>query len=100
MDLAIAGPVILEQGLAANPGGAVLQPSGRYCSSAIARAFEPFDDPAFLFELKYDGFRGIADTIRGRMLSKGKNRMNRFEGLLQILPEGCVFDGEIVAPDQ
>jgi ATP-dependent DNA ligase len=38
---------------------------------------EPFDDPAWLFELKYDGFRGIADTIRGRMLSKNKNRLRR-----------------------
>jgi hypothetical protein len=25
---------------------------------------ERFDDPAWLFELKYDGFRGITDTIR------------------------------------
>jgi bifunctional non-homologous end joining protein LigD len=44
----------------------------------IARK-EPFDGPAWLFELKYDGFRGIADTIRGRMLSKNTNRMRRFE---------------------
>ncbi len=29
------------------------------------------------------------------MLSKTKNRMKRFEGLLQTLPEGCVFDGEM-----
>jgi hypothetical protein len=47
---------------------------------------EPFDDPAWLFELKYDGFRGIADTIRGRMLSKSKNRMTRFESLLRPCP--------------
>jgi ATP-dependent DNA ligase len=26
---------------------------------------EPFDNPAWLFELKLDGFRGIADTIAG-----------------------------------
>jgi hypothetical protein len=26
---------------------------------------EPFDDPAWLFDLKLDGFRGIADTIDG-----------------------------------
>jgi hypothetical protein len=50
---------------------------------------EPFDDPAWLFELKYDGFRGIADTIRGRMLSKNKNRLKSFERLLCRLPEGC-----------
>ena len=61
---------------------------------------EPFDDPAWLFELKYDGFRGIADTIRGRMLSKNKNRLRRFERLLDRLPVGCVFDGEIVAFDE
>ena len=36
---------------------------------------EPFDDPAWLFDLKLDGFRGIADTISGRMLSKNSNRM-------------------------
>jgi hypothetical protein len=46
---------------------------------------EPFDDPASLFELKFDGFRGIADTIAGRMLSKNKNRMRRFEKLLRGL---------------
>jgi bifunctional non-homologous end joining protein LigD len=61
---------------------------------------EPFDDPAWLFELKYDGFRGIADTIRGRMLSKNKNRLRRFERLLETLPQGCVFDGEIVVLDE
>jgi hypothetical protein len=30
---------------------------------------EPFDDPAWLFDLKLDGFRGIADTVERRMLS-------------------------------
>jgi ATP-dependent DNA ligase len=24
---------------------------------------EPFDDPAWLFEFKLDGFRGLADTV-------------------------------------
>jgi ATP-dependent DNA ligase len=33
---------------------------------------EPFDDPAWLFELKLDGFRGLTDTVQGRMLSKNK----------------------------
>src|SRR6266498_1991725 len=60
---------------------------------------EPFDDPAYLFELKLDGFRGRADTINGRMLSKNGNRMRRFETLLDALPPGYVFDGEIVALD-
>jgi bifunctional non-homologous end joining protein LigD len=60
---------------------------------------EPFDDPAWLFDLKLDGFRGLADTIRGRILSKNGNRLKRFEGLLDGLPDGYVFDGEIVALD-
>jgi hypothetical protein len=47
---------------------------------------EPFDDPAYLFELKLDGFRGVADTVNGRMLSKNGNRMKRFERLLNALP--------------
>jgi bifunctional non-homologous end joining protein LigD len=61
---------------------------------------EPFDDPAWLFELKYDGFRGIADTIRYRMLSKNLKRLQWFEPLLDTLPAGYVFDGEIVALDE
>jgi bifunctional non-homologous end joining protein LigD len=60
---------------------------------------EPFDDTAYLFELKLDGFRGLADTIQGRMLSKNGNRLKRFETLLGALPPGYVFDGEIVALD-
>jgi hypothetical protein len=31
---------------------------------------EAFDDPAWLFDLKLDGFRGLADTIAARMISK------------------------------
>jgi hypothetical protein len=41
---------------------------------------EPFDDPAFLFDLKLDSYRGVADTIQRRMLSKNGNRLKRFEG--------------------
>jgi len=60
---------------------------------------DPFDDPGYL-ELKYDGFLGLTDTLNGRMLSKNKNRMKKFEPLLDILPEGYVFDGEIVCLDE
>jgi len=58
-----------------------------------------FDDPEWLFELKWDGFRGIADTINGRMLSKNRNHLKRFDALLRELPSGCIFDGEIVVLD-
>ena len=61
---------------------------------------DAFDDPAFLFELKYDGFRAVADTLNHRMLSKSTDRMGRFEWLLYGLPDGFIFDGEIVALDE
>jgi len=64
------------------------------------RRKDPFDDPSWLFELKLDGFRGIADTIQGRMLSKNLNPLRRFQHLLDALPPGYVFDGEIVALDR
>jgi len=60
---------------------------------------EPFDDDSFLFEIKLDGFRAIADTIAGRFISKNGNALKRFASLLDTLPEGCVFDGELVALD-
>jgi bifunctional non-homologous end joining protein LigD len=60
---------------------------------------DPFDDPAWLFDLKFDGFLGIADTVERRMLSKNGYRLTRFERLLDALPVGCVFDGEIVPLD-
>jgi bifunctional non-homologous end joining protein LigD len=60
---------------------------------------EPFDDPGWAFELKLDGFRGLADTINCRMVSKNGKRLQRFEPLLNALPLGYVFDGEIVALD-
>jgi bifunctional non-homologous end joining protein LigD len=49
--------------------------------------------------MKFDGFRAIADTVNGRMLSKRGNRMHRFEVLLGSLPADCILDGEIVALD-
>ena len=58
---------------------------------------EPFDGPEWTFELNFNGFRAIADTVNGRMLSKRGNRMHRFEALLGLFPADCVLDGEIVA---
>src|SRR5579864_1897339 len=61
---------------------------------------EAFDGPEWTFELKFDGFRAIADTVNGRILSKRGNRMHRFDALLQWLPADCVLDGEVVALDE
>jgi hypothetical protein len=50
---------------------------------------EPFDDPAWLFEPKFDAFRG-------RLTSRNGNRMQRFEGVLDRLPKGhCCLQHEM-----
>ena len=60
---------------------------------------EPFDHSHWLFELKFDGFRAAADTVRGRLISRNGDRLRRYEGVLDLLPKGCVFDGEFVVLD-
>ena len=61
---------------------------------------DPIDDPGWAAELKLDGFRGLADTFHGRMLSKNLYPLNRFYHLTTRLPPGSVFDGEICALDR
>ena len=65
----------------------------------VARA-EPFDHPDWVFEVKFDGFRAAADTVRGRLISRNGNSMQRFERVLDRLPQGHVFDGELVVLDE
>jgi len=38
---------------------------------------EPFDHPDWQFEAKFDGFRAAADTVRGQLISRNGNRMER-----------------------
>jgi bifunctional non-homologous end joining protein LigD len=44
---------------------------------------EPFDDPDWLFEFKYDGFRGLyyIGQGRGRFISRNGIVMKRFKAL-------------------
>jgi bifunctional non-homologous end joining protein LigD len=60
---------------------------------------EPFDHADWVFEAKFDGFRAAADIVRGRLISRNGNRMHRFERVLDLLPRGHVFDGELVELD-
>jgi len=60
---------------------------------------EPFDHPDWVFEAKFDGFGAAADTVRGRLISRNGHRLQRFEEVLDLLPKGHVFDGELVALD-
>lgn len=44
---------------------------------------DPFDDPDWLFDFKYDGFRAICylNQRRNRLISRNNNVMTRFEAL-------------------
>lgn len=65
---------------------------------------EPFDDPDWIYELKWDGYRMIAE-IRGgniQLLSRKGNTFTRFSQLCTSLSKlgcSCILDGEVVVVD-
>ena len=68
---------------------------------------EPFDDPEWVFDFKYDGFRGLCYLEQGRcrLISRNGNVLSRFEalgeqmaGMLEI--DEAIIDGEVVAVDE
>ena len=68
---------------------------------------DPFDDPDWLFDLKYDGFRGLfhLQRGRGRFISRNSSTLSRFEALGdQVATEldvtDAVLDGEVIAADE
>lgn len=67
----------------------------------------PFDDPDFIFELKWDGFRSLAFVESGhtRLLSRNGHRFASFAALEQSISSGlldttAVIDGEICSLDK
>src|SRR5690242_11402959 len=68
---------------------------------------QPFDGPEWLFEPKYDGFRGLLD-LSGRVChcrSKRGSMLRRFEQLCywvreELTERDVILDGEVVALDQ
>jgi ATP-dependent DNA ligase len=71
----------------------------------IARK-EPFDDPDWLFELKYDGIRALLylEKGSGSFLSRNGNTLTRFDALAravaaEIEVTETIFDGEVIAAD-
>lgn len=66
----------------------------------LARIGRPFDDPAWLFEIKWDGTRALAFVEGGeyRLLNRKRNDAKpRYPELAELasLPDGTVLDGEI-----
>jgi ATP-dependent DNA ligase len=49
----------------------------------LERLRTPFDSPEWLYEIKYDGFRGLAylKAGQGTLVSRNGNVMSRFAGL-------------------
>jgi bifunctional non-homologous end joining protein LigD len=68
---------------------------------------QPFDGPEWLFEPKYDGFRGML-YLTGRAChfrSKRGNVLRRFEQLCywvrdELVERDVILDGEVIALDQ
>jgi bifunctional non-homologous end joining protein LigD len=67
---------------------------------------DPFSRPAWIFEIKWDGFRTVAEvgTTGIRLYSRNQNSFNkRFEEVvtsLKQLKHEVVLDGEVVALDE
>jgi len=71
------------------------------------RRSDPFDDPDFLFEPKYDGFRALAYLTRDACVlrSRNDNHLAQFDDLAtairaEVQVPDAIFDGEIVSLDQ
>jgi len=68
---------------------------------------EPFDDPAWLFEIKWDGYRAVAFVAKGkvRLVSRNQNDLTAQYPEMQnraaaINGETAILDGEIAALDE
>lgn len=70
-------------------------------------ADKPFDDPAWLYEIKWDGYRAIAyvDDAKTRLFSRSGNDMTEDYPELQpisslVHAKSAILDGEICALDE
>ena len=68
---------------------------------------EPFDDPEWLFDFKYDGFRAVCylEQGRSRLISRNGNLMSRFAGLGEKIAasldvDDAILDGQVIAADE
>jgi len=67
---------------------------------------QPFDDPGWLFDFKYDGFRALCylENSRCRLVSRNGNHLARFDELGGQLAavlhlDEAILDGEVIAAD-
>ena len=87
--------------------GAFRKPMPTVIYPMLATAIEkPFDNPDWLFEIKWDGYRAVAfiDDGRVRFVSRNQNDLTQQYPELATLPQSVkagrvILDGEIVALD-
>jgi bifunctional non-homologous end joining protein LigD len=87
--------------------GAVKRPMPTAIHPMLASIIEkPFDDPDWLFEIKWDGYRAIAFIENGkvRLVSRNQNDLTPRYPELRELPEqlrakNAILDGEVVVLD-
>lgn len=69
-------------------------------------AAEPFDNPDWIFEIKYDGYRAIAEIESGKVNLYSRNKLSYIQKFapivqsLQKVPGNAVLDGEVVVVDE
>jgi len=91
-----------------NLKGAIAREMPTSITPMLATSVEkPFDDPAWLFEIKWDGYRAISFIADGkvRLVSRNHNDMTGQFSELHDLPkfvkaQSAILDGEIVALDE
>ena len=70
----------------------------------LGRTPLPFGDPAYLFELKYDGFRALAIVEYGRCTLYSRNGHSFAQLATRIgnalMPRSLVMGGEVVCLDE
>jgi bifunctional non-homologous end joining protein LigD len=72
----------------------------------LKRQTKPFDDPNWVFELKHDGFRGVAyiENKQCRLISRNNNAFKKFPALSEALGKlrvkDAILDGEIVCLEE
>ena len=80
--------------------------SARFQPIRLSRRAEPFDSSDFVFEIRHDGFRGLASVRAGQcqLISRNGNVFRGFkelaESIASRLKTDAVLDGEIVVLDE
>jgi len=91
-----------------NLKGAVKREMPSAIQPMLASVIEkPFDDPNWLFEIKWDGYRAVSfiENDKVRLVSRNQNDLTGRYPELQALPkflnaESAILDGEVVVLDE